>query len=54
MLEKTDCLLLHKLVDHVTEHSSDRVEALICLTDVRKTDIVEQDLLNNENGDSLA
>lgn len=54
MLEKTNCLLLHELVDHVAQYSPDCVEALVCLTDVRKADIIEQDLLNDEDGDRLA
>ena len=54
MLEEADCLLLHKLVDHVAQHSPDCVEALVCLADVRKANIIEQDLLDNEDGDCLA
>jgi hypothetical protein len=53
MLEKTDGLLLHKLVDHVAEHCAHCIEALVCLTDVCKTNVVEQDLLHNEDSNSL-
>lgn len=53
MLEKTNGLLLHKLVDHVAEHCAHCIEALVCLTDVCKTNVVEQDLLHNEDSNSL-
>ena len=53
MLEKSNGLLLHQLIDHVAEHCAHCIEALISLTDVGKTDVVEQDLLHNENSNSL-
>lgn len=54
VLEKSNRLLLHELVDHVAENCANCVEALVCLTDVRKTDVIEQDLLDDEDGDCLA
>lgn len=53
MLEKTDGLLLDKLIDHVAEHCAHCIEALVCLTDIGKADVVEQDLLHNEDSNSL-
>ena len=49
MLEKTDGLLLDKLIDHVAKHCAHCIEALVCLTDIGKADVVEQDLLHNED-----
>jgi heme oxygenase len=54
MLEEANRLLFHELVDHVAQNSPDGVEALIGLAYVRETDIVQQDLLDNEDGNSLA
>ena len=53
MLEKPDCLRLDKLVNHITEHSSDGVEPLICMANVCETGLIQQNLLDNENGDGL-
>jgi hypothetical protein len=53
VLEKPDCLRLDKLVDHVTEHSSNSVEPLICMANVCQTGFIQQNLLDNENGDSF-
>lgn len=54
VLQQTDSLLLHKLIDHIAEHSADSIEALVCLADVGEADIIEQDLLDDEDGDRLA
>lgn len=54
MLEKTDGLLLYKLANHVAEDGTNCVEALVSLTDVRKTNVVEENLLYDEDGYSLA
>jgi hypothetical protein len=54
MFEKTNGLLLHKLIDHVTKDGAYCIEALVSLTDVGKTDVVEQNLLHNEDSYSLA
>lgn len=47
-------MLLNKLIDHVAQHSSDSVEALVCCTDVIQAVVVKEDLLDDEDGDSLA
>lgn len=54
MLEQADGLLLYKLVDHVAEHGADSVETLVRLADVRKPNVVQENLLHNEDGDRLA
>jgi hypothetical protein len=54
VLEQADSLLLHKLVDHVAQYGTDRVEALVSLTDVGKANVVEQDLLDDKDGHGLA
>lgn len=54
MLQQTDRLLFNKLIDHVAEDSTHSVKAFVGLTDVGKTDVIEQYLLNNENGHRLA
>ena len=54
MLQQTDSLLLDELVDHVAENGADSVEALVRLADVRQTNIVEQDLLDDKDRDGLA
>ena len=54
VLEKPDRLALDQLVDHVAKHSADRVEALVRLADVSQPHLVEQDLLDDEDGDRLA
>jgi hypothetical protein len=53
MLEKADCLLFNKLVDHVAEDGANSVEALISLTDVCEPDIIEEYLLNDKNRNCL-
>jgi hypothetical protein len=54
MLEQANSLLLHKLIDHVTEDGANSVETLIGLANVCETDIVKENLLNDEDSDSLA
>lgn len=53
MLEQTHGLLLHKLGDHVTKHGAHGIEALVCLTNVCQTGIIQKDLLDNEDGHGL-
>lgn len=53
VLEQAYGLLLDELVDHVRKHCADGVESLVGLADVRKTNIVKQDLLHNEDGNRL-
>jgi hypothetical protein len=53
MLEQANSLLLDELVDHVAENCADSVEALVSLADVCQTNIVKEDLLDDENGNGL-
>lgn len=53
MLEKTNGLGLDQLVDHVAEDGSHSVESLVCVANVRQPGLVQEDLLNDEDGDSL-
>ena len=53
MLEQSDGLALDELVDHVGQNRPDRVETLVRLADVGEPEVVEQDLLDNEDGDRL-
>jgi len=54
VLEQADRLLFDKLVDHVAEDRADGVEALVCLANVCQTNVVQQDLLYDEDGNCLA
>jgi hypothetical protein len=53
MLEETNGLSLDKLLYHVRKDGSDGVEPLVRLTDVTKSDLVEEDLLHDEDRDRL-
>lgn len=54
MLEQAHSLLLNKLINHVGQDGADGVESLVSLADVLQAQVVEQDLLHNEDCDSLA
>lgn len=51
MLQKPDCLRIDQIVHHRTQDGAHGIESLVCLTDVRQAEIIEQDLLNDEDGD---
>ena len=53
MLEQADGLGVHQLSDHIAEDGADGVEALVCLADVPEAGFVEEDLLNDEDGNGL-
>lgn len=53
MLKQPCSLLLHQLANHVAEDSADSVEALVRGTDVVQAIVIEQNLLNDEDGNSL-
>lgn len=53
MLEQACSLLLDELADHITEHSADGIEALVRSADVIKAIIVEEYLLDDEDGNRL-
>jgi hypothetical protein len=54
VLKEADGLLLDELVDHIAENSTDGIEALIGLADVREANVIQQNLLHDEDSDSLA
>jgi len=53
MFQQSHRLRLHQLRHHVAEHRSDSVESLIGVADVGETGLVEEDLLDDEDGDCL-
>jgi hypothetical protein len=53
VLEQADSLLLDQLVDHVAKNGANSIETLIGLANVRKPNVVQQDLLYDEDGYSL-
>jgi len=50
MLQQPHRLTLHQLIHHVAQDRPDRVESLVRLTDVRESEVVEEDLLDDEDG----
>lgn len=54
MFEEPSGLLLDELRNHIAEDGADSVEALISGTDVVKTIVIEQNLLDDENSNRLA
>lgn len=54
VLQQAHGLLLDELVNHVAQHSANRVEALVGLADVGKASVIKKYLLNNEDSDGLA
>lgn len=54
MLEKANSLLFNQLRDHIAQNRSDSVESLVSGANVGKPNIIKQDLLDNEDGNSLA
>ena len=53
MLEQTNSLSLHQLIDHVAEDSSNSIEPLVGVADVGQASLIEQDLLHDKDGDCL-
>ena len=47
-------LLLNKLGDYIAEHRGYSVETLVCGADEVQRIIIQENLLDNEDGDSLA
>lgn len=54
MLKEASSLRLDKLSNHVAQNRTDGVEALIGGADVVETIVIKQNLLHNEDGNSLA
>lgn len=53
VLKKSHSLSLHQLLYHIAQDRADGVETLVCLTDVGQTHFVEQNLLDDKDGDCL-
>ncbi len=53
VLEQPDCLRLDELVDHVAENGPDGEEALVGMANISQPSFVEQDFLDNEDGNRL-
>ena len=45
--------MLDQLIDHVAENGPHSVEPFVRVADVRQTSLVEENLLDDEDGDSL-
>ena len=54
MFQQANSLLLDELIDHVAENRTDGVETLIGLADIRKANVVKENLLNNEDCNRFA
>jgi len=54
VLQQPHRLLIHKLRNHIREHRSYSVKALVRLADVLQAHIIQQDLLHDEDGHRLA
>lgn len=54
MFEQANSLLLHQLGDHIAEDSAYSVEPFISRTNIAQTDVIKEDLLHNEDGNSFA
>lgn len=53
MLEEANGLSVCEIVDHDSQNIDDGVEALIGMANICQTDLVQQDFLDDENGDRL-
>ena len=54
MLEQSDSSGVLNGIDHVAEDCSDGIESLVGLADVGQAHVVEENLLDNEDGNGLA
>jgi hypothetical protein len=53
MLQQPYRLALHQLVYHIAQHSADSVKAFVRLADIGEPEVVEEDLLDDEDGDGF-
>ena len=53
MLKKPYGLSIDELVDHVAQDRPNGVEPFVCMANVSETSFVEEDLLDNEDGNSF-
>lgn len=54
MLEESGGLLLHKLGNHVAQDGANGIEPLVSSADIVQAVVVEQNLLDDEDGNCLA
>jgi hypothetical protein len=54
MLQQAHSLLIDELGDHIGQDGAECAEALVRLADVLQAKVIEQDLLDDEYGHSLA
>ena len=54
MLEQSDGSGVLNGVDHVAEDGPNGIESLVGLADVGQADVIEEDLLDNEDGHGFA
>lgn len=54
MLQQASSLRLNKLGDHIAQNGADCVEPLVCGADIVEAIVIQQYLLNNEDGNGLA
>ena len=48
MFQQPNGLSLHQLVHHIAQYGPHGVEPLVCMTDIRQTRLVQQNLLDDE------
>jgi hypothetical protein len=53
VFEEPNCLSCNKLLDHVAQYGSNGEEALVSMANVGETGLVEENLLNDEDGNGL-
>ncbi len=54
MLQQPHSLLIHQLRHHITQHRPHSIEPLVRLADILQTHIIEEDFLDDEDGNGLA
>jgi hypothetical protein len=54
VLEEPHSLLFNQLVHHIAQNGAHGVEALISLADIAQPDVIQQNLLDDEDSNSLA
>jgi hypothetical protein len=53
MLQQSNSLGLNEANDHIAQDCSDSIKPLICGTNVAQPRVIQQDLLDNEDGNCL-
>lgn len=53
MLQQTNSLRLDKLINHIAENGTHGIKSLVGVADIRQASLVQQDLLNDEDGDGF-